>query len=256
MIDTHCHLYVDEFADDLPEVIANAKGAGVRQILLPNIDVGTIRLMHNLESSSPDFFRSMMGLHPGSVKRDFLKQLEIIKENLYSNEYQYVAVGEIGIDLYWDTTYLEEQRKAFQTQIQWAKDLGKPIAIHTRDAFDEVFEVLDAENDESLSGVFHCFTGDADQAKRALSYGGFYLGIGGVVTFKNSGLDHVLESVDLENIVLETDAPYLAPQPHRGRRNEPSYLRLVGEKIATVKGLTLYDVDRVTSENARKLFAL
>ncbi len=237
-------------------VISSAKVAGVHQILLPNIDIDSISAMHDLESSAPDLFKSMMGLHPGSVKADYLEQLEVIKKHLYSSDYQYIAIGEIGMDLYWDATYIEEQRIAFQRQIQWAKDLGKPIAIHTRDAFDEVFEVLEVENDDSLTGVFHCFTGNTEQAKRALGFEGFYLGIGGVVTFKNSGLDRVIESVDIENMVLETDAPYLAPHPNRGKRNEPSYLKLVLDKIASIKGMSLADAERITTDNARKLFAL
>ena len=254
-IDTHTHLFSDSFNEDRTEVVTRAINAGVQTLLLPNIDLESIEPMHDLVAQFPNQCFPMMGLHPGSVEGDWENALEIIKGHLFS-ERKYCAVGEIGMDLYWDKTFINEQREAFQQQVQWAKALKLPIVIHAREAFDEIFEVLDVLNDDSLSGVFHCFTGTLEQAHRALDYGQFKLGIGGVLTYKKSGLDEVLSQFPLDCMILETDSPYLPPVPHRGKRNESAYLLHVAERLAEVKNVTLKQVEEITSQNARSLFHL
>ncbi len=254
MIDTHSHMYLDAFDEDREACMAKALEEGVELTLLPNIDVSTIPAVKSMMTKWPNQVKGMMGLHPCNVDADYRSQLDVLRKELDSGAY--CAVGEIGIDLYWDKTFVEEQKEAFAIQINWAKELSLPIAIHARDSFDEIFEVLDAHCDERLSGVFHCFTGNEDQLAKALSYPKFYLGIGGVVTFKNSGLDKVLENVDLNRIILETDAPYLTPAPYRGKRNETAYTSLVAKKLAEVFDQPLEKIDEITSENARKLFQL
>ena len=206
-VDTHTHLFSEQFDEDRTTVVQRAIDAGVEVLLLPNIDTSSINAMHELVKEFPKNCFPMMGLHPGSVDANWETNLDITKESLFKGGY--VAVGEIGMDLYWDTTYLEEQRKVFREQVRWAKELQLPIAIHARDAFEEIFAILDEENDERLTGVFHCFTGTEDQANKALSYGGFKLGIGGVLTYKKAKLDEVLVNVPLDNLILETDSPYL-----------------------------------------------
>ena len=198
----------------------------------------------------------MMGLHPSYVKENWMEELKIIETHLFKNPSKYCAVGEIGMDLFWDKTFIEAQKIVFRTQISWAKKLKLPIAIHARDAFDEIFEILDEENDESLKGVFHCFTGSIEQATKILDYGGFKLGIGGVITYKNSGLTEVLNSVELKHLVVETDAPYLSPAPFRGKRNESSYLSYIIEKISGIYKLSDAIIAEVTSQNAIELFQL
>lgn len=254
-IDTHTHLFSDSFNEDRTEVVTRAINAGVQTLLLPNIDLESIEPMHDLVAQFPNQCFPMMGLHPGSVEGDWENALEIIKGHLFS-ERKYCAVGEIGMDLYWDKTFINEQREAFEQQVQWAKALKLPIVIHAREAFDEIFEVLDVLNDDSLSGVFHCFTGTLEQAHRALDYGQFKLGIGGVLTYKKSGLDEVLSQLPLDCMILETDSPYLPPVPHRGKRNESAYLLHVAERLAEVKNVTLKQVEEITSQNARSLFHL
>lgn len=254
-IDTHTHLFSDSFNEDRTEAVTRAINAGVQTLLLPNIDLESIEPMHDLVAQFPNQCYPMMGLHPGSVEGDWENALEIIKGHLFS-ERKYCAVGEIGMDLYWDKTFINEQREAFQQQVQWAKALKLPIVIHAREAFDEIFEVLDVLNDDSLSGVFHCFTGTLEQAHRALDYGQFKLGIGGVLTYKKSGLDEVLSQLPLDCMILETDSPYLPPVPHRGKRNESAYLLHVAERLAEVKNVTLKQVEEITSQNARSLFHL
>jgi len=254
-IDTHTHLFSDSFNEDRTEVVTRAINAGVQTLLLPNIDLESIEPMHDLVAQFPNQCYPMMGLHPGSVEGDWENALEIIKGHLFS-ERKYCAVGEIGMDLYWDKTFINEQREAFQQQVQWAKALRLPIVIHAREAFDEIFEVLDVLNDDSLSGVFHCFTGTLEQALHALDYGQFKLGIGGVLTYKKSGLDEVLSQLPLDCMILETDSPYLPPVPHRGKRNESAYLLHVAERLAEVKNVTLKQVEEITSQNARSLFHL
>jgi TatD DNase family protein len=254
-IDTHTHLFSDSFNDDRTEAVTRAINAGVQTLLLPNIDLESIESMHDLVAQFPNHCFPMMGLHPGSVDGDWKNALEIIKGHLFS-ERKYCAVGEIGMDLYWDKTFVNEQREAFQQQVQWAKELKLPIVIHAREAFDEIFEVLDVLNDDSLCGVFHCFTGTLEQAYRALNYGHFKLGIGGVLTYKKSGLDEVLTHLPLDCMILETDSPYLPPVPHRGRRNESAFLLHIAERLAELKNVTLKHVEEITSQNARLLFRL
>ena len=253
-IDTHTHLFTDAFDDDRDEAVNRALAAGVDHLLLPNIDSGTIEAMHQLESKYPKHCFSMMGLHPGSVKENWEEELATVKKHLFSRNY--VAVGEIGMDLYWDTTFIKEQGFVFRQQVEWAKELGLPIAIHAREAFDEIFTILDELNDDRLTGVFHCFTGNLEQAKHIQSYGGFLMGIGGVVTYKKAALDEVLVHVDLKNLILETDAPYLSPVPFRGKRNESAYLVHIAEKLSDIYKVPLHEIEVQTTKNAVKLFNL
>lgn len=254
MIDTHAHMYADAFDEDREAAMRRAFDAGISLVALPNIDSSSIGPLNSLMKTFPDRTIGMMGLHPSYVKADFEEELEKIEAELDRGIYH--AVGEIGIDLYWDKTFFPQQVEAFTRQIGWAKDRGLPIAIHARDSFEEIFDVLDRLCDEQLSGVFHCFTGNTAQAEKALSYPNFYLGIGGVVTFKNGGLDKVLPAIGIDRLVLETDAPYLAPVPFRGKRNETAYTSLVAEKLAEIIGVSVSDVDNLTTRNARKLFKL
>jgi len=254
MIDTHTHLYSDQFDEDRDEVILNAINNGVDKLFLPNIDLESIDGMHALAKKYPNNCFPMMGLHPCSVGEDYKTVLNEMKTHLENNKY--IAIGEIGMDLYWDKTLKNEQADALKVQIEWAKQMKLPIVIHVRDAFDEIFEVIDPLNDDTLTGIFHCFTGNIDQANKVLNYGGFKLGLGGVLTFKNSGLDKVVDQIDMEHLVLETDSPYLAPTPNRGKRNESVYVNLVAEKLATIKQLGLDEIDRITTQNALDIFKL
>ena len=254
LIDTHSHLYLDQFKEDLQEVIDHCKANEVSRVYLPNIDSSTIEDMLALQKAYPNFFFPMIGLHPCSVKQDYQQELEIVNNNAQKGGFS--AIGETGIDLYWDKSLFEEQKLVFYQQVRLAKSLNLPIVIHVRNAFDEIFEMMDELNDENLTGIFHCFTGDVDQAKHILNYGGFKLGIGGVVTFKNSGLDKTLEEIPLENLVVETDSPYLAPSPHRGKRNESAYVRLVAEKLSDIYNVPLEEVARITTANALKIFEM
>ncbi len=253
-IDTHTHLFSDKFEGQNEEVVERAIRAGVDKMLLPNIDLDSIGPMNDLCRRFPDNCFAMMGLHPGSVDENYQEKLIVIKQELFRENSEYVALGEIGIDLYWDKTFLSQQQDAFRQQVRWAKELELPIVIHAREAFDEIFEILDLENDENLSGVFHCFTGTVEQGKKALSYGNFKFGIGGVVTYKKSGLDEVLRSFSLSDLILETDSPYLAPVPFRGKNNESSYLIHIAEKIADIYSVKLQEVAELTSANALQLF--
>jgi TatD DNase family protein len=236
------------------EVVDRAISLGVNTLLLPNIDCDSVVLMHELCQAYPENCLPMMGLHPGSVDEKWEQQLAIIQKWLFSEKY--IAVGEIGMDLYWDKTYQKEQEEAFRRQINWAKELHLPIVIHARDAFDEIFNVVDELHDDSLSGVFHCFTGTVKQAQKIQEYGTFKIGLGGVLTFKKSGLDEVVKAIPLELIVLETDSPYLAPTPYRGKRNESSYLTLVADKLAEVKQMPAEEIAAITTKNAREIFNL
>jgi len=253
-IDTHTHLYVEQFDEDRDSVVQECLDAGITKLLLPNIDSSSIESLHQLASSYPDICLPMMGLHPCSVTESFQEELDIAKSWLDKRDY--IAIGEIGIDLYWDKSTLPYQVEAFKQQIEWAKELGLPIVIHARDSFDEIFEVLDEVNDERLRGIFHCFTGTIDQAKKVLGYGDFLLGIGGVVTFKNGGLDKTLQEIDLDHLVLETDSPYLAPTPNRGKRNKSPYLTLIVDKLVDIYGKTPAEIGEITSANAVKMFNL
>lgn len=227
-----------------------AADAGVKEFYLPNIDKDSIDDLKKLALAHENIF-PMMGLHPSHVKEDYQEHLAAVFEEL-EGDTKYHAVGEIGIDLYWDKTHIAEQQRAFGIQIEKAKEMGLPIVIHCRDAFDETFAVLEALADEKMYGIFHCFTGNLEQAQTAINLG-LKLGIGGVVTFKNGGLDKVVEKIGLEHIVLETDAPYLAPAPFRGKRNEPAYVRYVAEKIAELHGISVEEVDRITTNNAHQV---
>jgi TatD DNase family protein len=251
-IDTHTHLFSEEFNDDRTEVIQRSIQSGVQKMLLPNIDEETVEGMYDLVAQFPQNCFAMMGIHPCSVKKDVVAQLADFKEKM--NGKDFVAIGEIGIDMHWDKSTLPEQEIAFRTQIQWAKEFKLPIVIHARESFNEIFKVLDEENDEHLTGVFHCFTGKKEQIQKIDSYGGFKLGIGGVLTYKNAHLVETLKSTTLENIILETDSPYLSPVPFRGKRNESSYVLHVAEKLTEVFNVPLSEIEAQTTRNAEKLF--
>lgn len=253
LTDTHTHLYSIEFNEDRAEVIRNAINSGISRFFIPAIDSSHVESMYDLEKEYPDNIFLMMGLHPTSVNEDYEKELQHIEVEMEKRNFY--AVGEIGIDLYWDKTFLKEQQEAFKYQIQLAKRYKLPIVIHCRDAFNEVFEVLEAEKDENLFGIFHCFTGDLEQAKQALSYN-MKLGIGGVVTFKNGGLDKFLDQIPVGEIVLETDSPYLAPAPYRGKRNESAYIKLIAEKISQIYGMHLEEIARITTKNSQDIFGV
>ncbi len=253
LIDTHTHLFSSQFDDDRHLIVQNAIDKGVSKMLLPNINSQTIDAMHKLCADFPTHCFPMMGLHPCDVKENYLEELQIVKS--YLDKGRYVAVGEIGIDLYWDKDTLDIQKEAFRQQLIWAKEYDLPVAIHIRESFDEVFEIIEEVNDDHLRGVFHCFTGNEAQAKKAIELG-FMLGVGGVVTFKNSGLDKTLKNLDLNHLILETDSPYLAPTPHRGQRNESSFLPLIAQKLAEIYEINVEEVAKVTSHNANTLFKL
>ena len=251
-IDTHTHLFSEQFDDDIDEVIQRSLNEGITKMYLPNINSDTIDSMMKLSARYPENCFPLMGLHPCDVKEDYQREIDLVKE--WHAKHKFYAVGEIGIDLFWDKTFVEQQKDAFRQQIQLAKKIQLPIVIHVRDSFDEVFEIVNDENDDSLFGIFHCFTGDINQANQILRYGGFKLGLGGVLTFKNSGLDKTISQIDMEHLVLETDSPYLAPVPHRGKRNESVYLKLVAQKLAEIKNLPLSEVAKITTENANQVF--
>ncbi|WP_115462705.1 TatD family hydrolase [Winogradskyella aurantiaca] len=249
--DTHTHLYIEDFEQDIDAVIERAKSKGVTRFFLPAIDSTYSKAMLDLKERYPDEVFLMTGLHPTHVKENYKLELSHVENNLKISAYH--AIGEIGIDLYWDKTTLEIQKKAFRYQIQLAKSYGLPIVIHCREAFSEIFEVLESERSEDLFGIFHCFTGTLDDANKAIDLG-FKLGIGGVVTFKNGKIDKFLDQIDLEHIVLETDAPYLAPVPFRGKRNESSYLSFILEKLETIYKIPISEIAKITTANSVKIF--
>ena len=253
IIDTHTHLYLKQFKDDIDKVIQRSIDKGINKFIFPAIDSTHFDDMHDLKNKYPGSIYLMSGLHPVDVKENFKEELEFVVNSLKSHSY--VAIGEIGIDLYWDKTYLKQQQEAFEFQIRLAIKNDLPIVIHCREAFDEIFEILDKENCDKLRGVFHCFTGTLEQANRAIQLG-FKLGIGGVVTFKNGGIDKFLNRIDLNHIVVETDSPYLAPVPFRGKRNESSYITYVIHKLSEIYGLPIKKIASVTTKNAEKVFAL
>jgi TatD DNase family protein len=250
-IDTHTHLYAEEFNSDREALIKKAMDNGVQKFYLPNIDSGSIDGMLELEKNYPRNCFAMMGLHPCSVNATVNNELAVVKKWLEKRPF--IGVGEIGIDLYWDKTFFEEQKTAFITQIQWALNYNYPIVIHCREAFDPIYDIL-CSFKRLPKGIFHCFSGNLEQANKIIDLGNFKLGIGGVVTFKNSGLDKVVEQLDLEHLVLETDAPYLAPIPFRGKRNEPVYLLEVAKKIAQLKGIGSEELGKITTANAQFIF--
>lgn len=252
LIDTHAHIYLKEFKDDLDEVLNQSKDAGVEKIFMPNIDSRTIDGMLALERKYQNICIPMMGLHPCYVKENFKEELNTVESWL--DKRNFCAIGEIGIDLYWDKTFKNEQVKVFETQIEWAKELKIPIVIHCRESIDMSIEIVEKHQDGKLKGIFHCFSGSIDHVKKITDLN-FLLGIGGVVTFKNGGLDRVIPHADLQNIVLETDSPYLAPTPFRGKRNSPIYLKLIAEKIAELKECSFEKVAKTTSATAQKIFS-
>ena len=251
--DTHTHLYSSEFDQDRIETINRAIKNGVSRFFIPAIDSSSIQKMYDLEQLFPENIFLMMGLHPCYVKENYLDELAIVEKELASRKFY--AIGEIGIDLYWDKTTLEIQKEAFRHQIKLAKKYKLPINIHCREAFDEIFEVLESEKSEDLFGIFHCFSGTYEQALQAISLN-MKLGIGGVVTFKNGKIDQFLNKIDLKNIVLETDSPYLAPNPFRGKRNESGYLNFVVDKLSQIYNVSTDEIARITTENSRAVFGI
>lgn len=252
-IDTHAHIYHDDFKLDLHDTLMRAQDSGVAKILMPNVDHASIDAMMEVEQKYPDRCYAMMGLHPCSVKKDFEKELYKVEEWLAKRKF--CAVGEIGTDLFWDKTLWEQQKEAFIIQVNWAKQYNLPIVIHCRESIDQTLEILEPLLDGKLKGVFHCFTGTIEHAQKISSFG-FYVGLGGVVTFKNGGMDKVVPDLDLNTIMVETDCPYLAPVPHRGKRNEPHYIPLVASKISELKKISLEELSAVTNHNASRLFSM
>ncbi|MEO6722088.1 MAG: TatD family hydrolase [Ferruginibacter sp.] len=253
LIDTHCHLYSKEFEPDIDEVINRAVDEGVEKFYLPGIDSTVIKSMLALEERFPGKCFAMMGLHPCSVKEDFANELEVVEEWL--SRRQFAAVGEIGLDFYWDKTFVKEQEQAFRKQIEWSLLYGLPIVIHTRNAMQQTIDIVKEYAPRGVRGIFHCFSGSYENAQEIIGTG-FYLGIGGVLTYKNAGLAEVLANIDLEHFVLETDAPYLTPVPYRGKRNESGYLKYILEKLAILKNCSVQEVAEVTTRNAEKIFVL
>jgi len=249
--DTHAHIYLPEFADTRKEMLERAEKEGVTKILLPAIDSESHASLVNLAKEFPGQCRPMMGLHPCYIKANYREELKIARD--YLEQGGFVAVGEIGLDFYWDKTFTEQQYLAFEEQIRWALEFDLPIAIHSRNSTDECIDVVRRNQNGKLKGVFHCFSGNEEQARQIMDLG-FYLGIGGVVTFKNGGLDKVFETIGLERVVLETDAPYLAPVPFRGKRNEPAYLKYVVEKLAGLKNVSIENIAEITERNVLELF--
>ena len=253
-IDTHSHLFLEEFAEDLPLVMQRAKSAGVSRIYMPNIDCSTIKPLLDTVAQYPDYCFPMIGLHPTSVNADFREELKVMKEML-DQSHPFVAIGEVGMDLYWDRTFINEQFEAFETQIQWSAEYQLPLVIHSRDSFEEVYQVIKRNEHKNLKGIFHSFTGTAEEAERLLQFEGFYLGINGVVTFKKSTLPEVLKSVPLERVVLETDSPYLTPAPNRGKRNESANVKDTLLKLAVIYQCSPENVAETTTMNALKIFS-
>jgi TatD DNase family protein len=251
--DTHTHLYASQFDKDQAAMMQRAKDAGVSRFFVPAIDSSYTESMMKLEKAFPTEVFLMMGLHPTSVKANYLEELAHVKE--WIDKKNFFALGEIGIDLYWDKKFLTQQQEAFRTQIKWAKEKNLPIVIHCRDAFDEIFEILELEKGESLRGIFHCFTGTKEQALKAISYN-MKLGIGGVATFKNGMIDKFLNEINIAHIVLETDAPYLAPTPYRGKRNESAYITNVVDKLVDIYGLSFKEVAEITTQNSKDIFGI
>lgn len=251
LIETHAHIYSDKFKDDIDEIIERSRKHGIEKIYMPNIDSESIDAMLELEYRYPGYCIPMMGLHPCSVGKDFEKELYVVEDWL--NKRDFVAVGEMGTDLYWDKTYFEQQKEAFVIQSKWAIEKDRPIVIHCRESIRETIDLVSELKTENFRGIFHCFSGSVEEAHQIIELG-FLLGIGGVATFKNGGLEPVLESIPLDHLVLETDSPYLAPVPNRGKRNEPAYLDLVADKIAAVKNMSKDEVANATTENANHIF--
>jgi TatD DNase family protein len=253
LIDTHSHIYSEDFIDDIDEVITRAYDNDVRKIILPNIDSSSIRKMLDLADQYPQICYPLMGLHPTSVGEDYREELELVEYWLQKRKF--FGIGEIGIDLYWESTYIEEQTIAFRHQVKLAKKYKLPVVVHVRDSFDEVYQVLSEENEDTLRGVFHSFTGTIEQAEKIMELG-FKIGVGGIVTFKNSGLDQVVGQIPPKHIILETDSPYLTPVPFRGKRNESSNLIYVARRLAELHQTSVNEIAKVTTENAIRLFGI
>ena len=251
LIDTHAHLYLSEFQKDIDDVISHSQKNNISKIFLPAINSETHEAMISLESQHPDFCFSMMGLHPCYVKENYKDELSLVKKYLEVRKFS--AIGECGLDFYWDKTFVSEQYEALEQQIEWALQYGIPLILHTRNATQETIDVLKKYNQKGLRGIFHCFGGSYLEASQIIEMG-FYLGIGGVITYKNSGLDQVISQVDLQHLVLETDAPYLAPVPYRGKRNESAYINTIAEKVAQIKNCSVDEVGMITTQNADRLF--
>jgi TatD DNase family protein len=250
-IDTHAHIYLDQFSEDQESMVNRAMVSGIAEIYLPNIDLQSLPVLLELQRRYPNTLRPMIGLHPCDVDGNWEKVLDEMEKDLEQGSW--AGIGETGIDLYWDKTFIEEQKQSFARQIQWATQMNLPVIIHCRDSFDEIFEVCEAHFEDSTFGILHCFTGDLDQAHRAIDLN-LKLGIGGVLTFKNGGLREVVREIDMKHLVLETDSPFLAPVPYRGKRNEPSYIPLIGQVLADTKGITVEEVAAITTFNAREIF--
>lgn len=250
-IDSHAHIYAEKFNDDLDEALSQAQVAGVKEFYMPNIDSKSIEAMHQVEEQYA-FCKSMMGLHPCHVDLKYKDELKLVDD--WTQKRRYAAIGECGVDLYWDKTYVEEQIKAFQYQIDLAKSLKLAVIIHSRDSLDITIKEIADRQDGSLKGIFHCFNGTVEQAERIHDLG-FYIGIGGVVTFKNAGVDKTVAQLPLDNMVLETDAPYLSPAPYRGKRNEPRYIPLIAEKLSELHGVKVEEIADRTTKNCREIFS-
>ena len=250
-IDTHAHIYDDSFKPDIADVLEHCREASVNHIYMPNIDRTSVDAMLELEHRYPEQCTAMMGLHPCSVNKEFERELYLVEEWL--SQRPFAAVGEVGLDYHWDTTFKGQQQEAFRIQIDLAKKHQLPLVIHTRDSFADAISIVEEVNDDSLTGIFHCFTGSVEEGKR-VTEAGFYLGLGGVSTFKNSGMNEVIPHLNLDWIVLETDSPYLAPTPHRGKRNEPTYIPLIGEKVAEFTESTPEAIAKTTTDNSHRLF--
>lgn len=253
MIDTHTHLFTEEFDEDRAQVMERALKAGVTKLFMPNIDVASLSLLNKTCSDYKDYCFPMIGLHPTEVKEDYISQLDILKNEI-SKSNHYVGIGEVGLDFYWDSTFKKEQIDAFKIQIEWALEYDLPLIIHSRAAFEELYQVMYPYKETPLRGIFHSFTGDSSEAEKMLEFKNFFLGINGVVTFKKSTLPEVLKQVPFSRIVLETDSPYLAPVPYRGRRNESSYVVEVARQLALIYNVSLDEISSITDNNALQLF--
>lgn len=252
MIDTHSHIYSEEFDTDRAEIIDRARQVGITHIVLPNVDSESLPRMLELEAAYPDYCYASIGIHPTSIDENYQSSLQLVRSELERRSW--VAIGEIGLDLYWDKTFLTQQIIALQQQLEWALEFDLPVIIHVRDAFRETMEALAPYRNKGLRGVFHSFTGSIDDAREIIEFGGFYLGINGIVTFKNSGLADTVSHINLSHIMMETDAPYLTPAPHRGKRNESAYVQLVCRKLADIYLCTEKEIESITTRNALHLF--
>lgn len=253
LIDTHSHIFIEEFDGDTSAAISRAVANGVHKIILPNIDSSTIKRLIDTSNSHPGICYPLIGLHPTSVKDDYLEELEMVE--FWLNRYRFYGIGEIGIDLYWDETFKKEQEFVFTRQINIANNLGLPVSIHTRNSFEVAFNIIKKEKLSKLTGVFHCFSGTVEEAKAVIK-AGFKIGVGGTVTFKNSGIDKIIAQLSPQDILLETDSPYLAPVPFRGKQNESAYLKYIAEKVAQIFDLPLEEIETISTQNALQIFKL